>query len=284
MTVALDPNWFYSTLAQCAAGIVSLIGALLIARLQQQLAIIRELEERFKLAERDLPSQILAVHKQASAYSSYVTSVLPSVEAALGTYITVADRTIATTSEAQVKLQVTQMVVESFKTRRHTANTIAANMNELSRVTCADDLRPHRERLFALHAEIQNYARDADFLEALLGTLDDLLETGAQLRGRGSVKFTAALTAVLVLLCGIGIVAPLSWLSAYSERNKFSFLTAFATALLLIPAVLVTQLADIWRRSKAKLEWPREPSAIMGPHQSQVPPTRSWERSAAAHK
>ena len=33
-----DPNWFYSSIAQCAAAIIGLLGAILATRLQQQLS------------------------------------------------------------------------------------------------------------------------------------------------------------------------------------------------------------------------------------------------------
>src|SRR5688572_21783010 len=39
--MALDPNWFYSSLSQCCAAVVGLLGAVLASRLQQQLAAAR---------------------------------------------------------------------------------------------------------------------------------------------------------------------------------------------------------------------------------------------------
>ena len=67
-----DPNWFYSSLAQCAAALVGLLGAVVVTRMQQQVLDAREsandLRNRLNLFRHDLQTLDPKVGALASTF------------------------------------------------------------------------------------------------------------------------------------------------------------------------------------------------------------------------
>lgn len=64
----LDPNWFYSSIAQCAAAIIGLLGAILATRLQTQIAeaesVFRKLNSTFLQLENAIKHAIIELERE----------------------------------------------------------------------------------------------------------------------------------------------------------------------------------------------------------------------------
>ena len=63
-----DPNWFYSSLAQSGAAIIGVVGAVAVARLQQQLAAIRSARYDLDTATDQLSAEL---HRVADIFKNY---------------------------------------------------------------------------------------------------------------------------------------------------------------------------------------------------------------------
>jgi hypothetical protein len=69
-----DPNWFYSSLAQSAAAIIGVIAAVVIARLQQQMAALRTLRRDLDGATEALTLELIRVGDLVAAYVDWATA------------------------------------------------------------------------------------------------------------------------------------------------------------------------------------------------------------------
>jgi len=70
--MSYDPNWFYSTLAQCTAAVVGLLGAVIATRLQEQYANSRMSSEKVVGHLRRFRQTVLFRSEEISKYSEFV--------------------------------------------------------------------------------------------------------------------------------------------------------------------------------------------------------------------
>jgi hypothetical protein len=83
MTPTFDPNWFYSSLAQCAASVVGLLGAVLVSRLLDHLNIIRT-NRRALLADfAGIRNRIEKSRRYIEGYSAFLECSIPRMRSAL---------------------------------------------------------------------------------------------------------------------------------------------------------------------------------------------------------
>jgi hypothetical protein len=64
----LDPNWFYSSIAQSAAAIVGLLGAIFATHLQDQITTAREQRLATTQSLKDLHDRLIGVRKPLAEY------------------------------------------------------------------------------------------------------------------------------------------------------------------------------------------------------------------------
>jgi hypothetical protein len=81
--MSYDPNWFYSSLAQCAAAVVGLLGAVLTTRIQQQLTGAHLTYEEVAGQVRELRATIRSREKEVQNFLTFVDRRIPEIQSAL---------------------------------------------------------------------------------------------------------------------------------------------------------------------------------------------------------
>lgn len=79
----MDPNWFYSSLAQSAAAIIGLLGAVLVSRLLQQLSVVRESKSILIQDYLKLRSSLHGTSRHLQDYVAFLIREIPEINKAL---------------------------------------------------------------------------------------------------------------------------------------------------------------------------------------------------------
>ena len=78
-----DPAWFLSSLAQASAGLIGLLGAVLILRLQQQSVAIQESRNHVLVAFAGLRSTLVSIERGLSDFLEWVPGDIAAIRSAL---------------------------------------------------------------------------------------------------------------------------------------------------------------------------------------------------------
>jgi hypothetical protein len=78
-----EPAWFYSSLAQATAGLIGLLGGVLILRLQQQSVAIQESRDRILTELSQLRTSATSMLQTATGFIEWVKDDIRAIEDAL---------------------------------------------------------------------------------------------------------------------------------------------------------------------------------------------------------
>jgi hypothetical protein len=247
----LDPNWFYSSLAQCAAAIVGLLGAILATRLQEQRTNVNSTHNEVSLKLRRLRDELQHRLHDVTTHVVFLMERLSQMEEALE----------RGTSELNVsqeidfwggKHAISSMLISSDSVnefRKRLVNTEAtvkllekaANLNafeELRHVTAAIEAI---ETLSSVHSDgpVRNWRN----------SIKEVVADNARHLEKAAIAIPTAITAILFWLSIVGVVAPLVYLSAYGHSSKYLLLVGFSLGVLAIPIYIGFEL---WRINQLK--------------------------------
>jgi hypothetical protein len=247
-----DPNWFYSSLAQSAAAVVGLLGAVLATRLQQQL---HEVGASFQRVAKLLAQLRETLRSRADAIQNYIRFAdvrIGEIEAAL--------------NRGETRLQVTQEVsfwggsrsgspwtvdlskeaLQEYRDLRASASPRIALLQKYRSLATVQDALAADGDLAALHAQLPaTVAQGA--IPDLRASIDQIVITNGEHRRIASIAVPATFVTILGWLCVFGLVGPLGFLSAYGGASKPVFLLAFAVGVIAIPVYIGFELIRIFR-------------------------------------
>jgi len=254
----LDPNWFYSSLAQCAAAIVGLLGGVLVTRLQGQAAAVKERRREFELwwsrvegAGREMAAHIqrlladveqsIAICRAARASGERRTvGVLKTISPPGASIVA---ENIATSDEVLTRVE-----------RQGTHLRAAAELyGALLDATQA-------EQLASLQADFEAFPAKADpdgpaLCRDMPARIQELRREAALLAIASSTHAARAVLGVLVVLCVVSILVPLGLLSAYPGAGKGFLLLGFGVSLTTLLGYIWYQIVEIRDLGSTGLHW-----------------------------
>lgn len=251
LQVPADPNWFYSSIAQSGAAVVGLLGGVLATRLQTQFAEARaaraalaaavstyrdEVEEMEAPVARYCRSARDYVYPLALAEDRKETHAeLPPRRHLRGNGISSAERVAVDSQTAEELAERSRGAVqlrESFDAALTTASRI-----ELERLgTRLEELRATSK-----DAEVRGVAQTAR------QAVEQLLLPVRHLEAATSIKTALVVLVVLTLLCGSGVLWPLSFLAAWAGWSKPTMLILFGVGLVALLGYIFFQIVTIKR-------------------------------------
>ena len=216
-SMALDPNWFYSSLAQSAASIIGIFSALLITRLQKQRTEVEDAGARLsqELRARDTALAAFQMRVDKARRESPVSVAGPASESK---------------TMALVAFYGWAARAKECRTRRE-----------------CDEL------LNDLAISVRSGSTEA---LGLFSELLPIINRTRWAFGAAELKADTAMPVVMVLLMAglsiVGVILPLGYLSALEGRSKAMLLTGFSTGLLVMLVYLGFQIRDIRMAADAK--------------------------------
>jgi hypothetical protein len=244
-----DPNWFYSSLAQSAAGIVGLLGAILTTRLQQQIERATEQRIATLTATKVFDSQLREMTARLSRYSEHAPKQIEELKSWLQSGVAEQhlpawyspfdwnqNTTVFPTTEllevetTQVRLvtALREAISQTFKSNSaaaigafaKTVEQVLETDKETKALALANGLRDIRQSATQAYQHHQRLVVGADPTASVV------------------------LLICLIVLTGAGLVVPLSFLSAYTGYHRWLLLGLFGIALAGLLIYIGTQ---IWR-------------------------------------
>jgi hypothetical protein len=242
----LDPNWFYSTLAQSAAAIVGLLGGIFAARLQDQITAARE--QRLKATPHltNLHTVLVQLRGPMSEYLEHADQQLTLLRKAIaaGTKQLTAPiwyAHVEKSEPASVEASAGMVRVEEERTRD--------TQQILPLITAA--LASNSVRgIFELERGSQAIAGNlshhtSGYAEQILVLARQASRELRVLALRSRTKPHWVLWACLAVLSLFGIIAPLMFLSSHNARAKAALITGFAAALVVLLGYLASQVREL---------------------------------------
>ena len=242
----LDPNWFYSSLAQAAAAVVGIIGSVLVVRLQAQRESVMQARQQLFGEFNRIRSGWLGYLNQVKEIPTYLSQLLPRAEQALtagNTSIQVNQEVSFTGSRGGTPgwhLQVSPAFLAAKRAELHFAQLLTEQISAFTNITKLENLASRSKtflkgwpdeppdskiRSDSVRQDIRTFVKQIDRYEALLGTA-------------GSI----AIVWILVWLSVFGVLAPLMFLSAYGLSDKVLLTALFTIGLLALPLLLRLQV------------------------------------------
>ncbi len=245
----LDPNWLYSSLAQCAAALVGLIGAVLATRLQTQIALVRDATEKLSLRLRELRDSPRDVIARLGEFERFASQRIPALEEA----IRAGQNRIEVNRELDIWgnsrggsgmwVPATSEAIDQLKAQVAILPAMNGALDQCSRLRTPQEARALRGPLEAVLSRIpsERAYMIRDYLDrlTLVERAHDLSDTAA------SVRVPAVMTAILGWLTVLGLVFPLAYLSSYSSSHKILLLTAFSIGISAVPVYIAIELVRI---------------------------------------
>ncbi len=239
--MSVDPNWFYSSLAQCTAAIVGLLGALLVSRLQQQLSdfrhdlhdvlvnrdTIRNMVDiriqrvrfhrsRLKTSVADMKRKVAHGIDDAQAMLPSYPPQPPGYDNDVRAYI---DAYTIKECERRIKEYVkAERILRRFRDDIHGTHNIDISMG----LDFPDDVRDDMHEIVTLYDSID-------------------WSGGPQFRNP-SLLLPTIVAFVIIWLSIFGLILPLIFLSASYPSFKLALILAFSLGITVIPMFIFYQI------------------------------------------
>jgi hypothetical protein len=245
-----DPNWFYSSLAQCGAAVVGLLGGVLVTRLQRQIAEASEARRPFVHWRQQLRQAVGQAHLGAGEFERELEDLIARGEESLrrgGEPITVGIRQEFSTHQSggvvHNNQRVTWELIETQKARHRITRDTHELLGRIASAERVDTLAPLSDRLqeFAARAGSDAGAIISDYPARIQATA----EAARKLRTTALPTASVVVLGILCVLCVFGIVIPLGYLSASDAETKFWVLFAFSAALLALLGYIAYQIMEL---------------------------------------
>ncbi len=251
---APDPNWFYSALAQSAAAIVGLIGALLLTKITDTSNTIRNFKAELINQKDELRKKSYPLIKKIDELESKLKEILDQIGNEThgtegytlpGNYgsITV-EKGETDTGKIKKGLKLTCDCLEKWK------NSIK-NFDE------------HADELYEIISSLEKIKECANFISDEFGKNleeqllkenelniwnDDFLSFKNKLEDYNKITIPKSYYLILIILAFIvivGVIIPLSYLSAYSECDKIILISLFSFGILGLLSYFIYQVYEI---------------------------------------
>jgi len=245
-TANMDPNWFYSSLAQCAATLVGLLGAVVVTRMQQQLADVRasalDLHNRLNLFRHELHSLAHAVEQFSPAADAVIAEMRSALASGRSRIDLQYEPQLWGGGTGPSTVAVTRENLDRWETQRAAVGRILDALR--GEFVQSGDLRPVCARLERLCREMPAWVVAP--VEGRRHTASFNMDQLSLHESRASVRGPVVVTALLLWLCLIGLIWPLAFLSAYSATSKVALLAGFGAGVLAVPLYIATQIVEIY--------------------------------------
>lgn len=243
-----DPNWFYSSLAQSAAGVVGLLGAILSNQLQSRIERAAEQQvEATTPALRRLDDYVRPLAENLALYVENSPSQLELLRTAIRTSAPLTASNWYTPFDSVGKPmhdEAHQHHLDVETGRTDLSRAVLPHLQELLKATdpasllCyAPSVEPHM---------LASVLPVRDGLPELLGRVPAIGREAADhlriLRLRTVVVQPSVLWLCLLAMAAAGVIVPLSFLSAYSSNHRFWLLSAFGGALGVLLSFIAYQI------------------------------------------
>lgn len=249
-----DPNWFYSSLAQCAAAIVGIMGSVLVFRLQSQLAIAKQnasYVDRFVELRSRIEGHIghlSAVADRSKANAQLVRQALT----ARASSILLKDHYSFGGHTPSLQVQVTEETLKELEQLEPPATAIVAALRPVAKLTEIGSLKEHYDRISALSKTLSGEpARRV--LIPLSKQMHMLVEPIQRHKEQTSVGMALVITIILAAMCIVSIILPLTYLSAHQDSDKNMLVGLFAACILSLPLALFFQIVELHRSARLTL-------------------------------
>lgn len=243
-----DPNWFYSSLAQCAAAVVGLVGALLLSRLQalhEGVALARtRCAQSFRGCLRFAEEQ--RIH--ALNYAAHGPQELERLqeEVRLGRDSHHVERLYSLSGVAHSGIMHLRATPENIAREQRQIDSLPILQEyyrEVLSVTTVTHARHLLQKAELLLEDLHDEPREA--LEPLGAMIFALLEDVDALTARAPLRFPVLVLSALVWLALFGVLVPLGFLTAREGLSKLGLLLAFGIGLAALLAFLGMQIRGI---------------------------------------
>lgn len=249
-----DPNWFYSSVAQCVAAVVGLLGAVLATRLQQQIGeVCATFDEVAKLLHilRDLLLRLAAV----TQFREFAHRRIAEIQAALerGEAQLQVNQEIrfwgGTSSGSPWTIEVDDRLLANYEHLRRIAEPTISELQLHRSLATVQDARLVDAAIVKLQGALPSEGADG-VITKLQKSIRAIEAANDVHLGRASVLIPAIFAAILGWLCTFGLIVPLAFLSAYASASKTSLLVASSLDVMAIPAYVGFELFRIARMKK----------------------------------
>lgn len=257
--MSLDPNWFYSSLCQCAAALVGLIGAILTARIQSQITSSTETRNAVQKSLTNLRTSIAGTLGQLNSYDAWVRERIHEVDSALKKKATVIhikeDRTFwggSSSSGSTYPKQISQELLKEYKDNQSHLSIIKEKIEPHSKLFSYEHAVKLDEGIKSLKTLLpENVYNQIANTTIPLPLLEEHLKDHLKV---SSIRLPLIMTVILFWLSIFGLIVPLCYLSAHDGFSKHWLLVSFSIGILAIPIYLVIELLRIYRLREAKIK------------------------------
>jgi hypothetical protein len=258
------PNWFYSSLAQSAAAIIGVIAAVVIARLQQQMATLRTLRRDLDGATDALTLELIRVGDLLAAYTDWATSAGEKIKARLDSPGGVAipgERSLTTQLSAEhiTSRSEAEQILERMNRSLSVVAELRPRLETFSKTQTSSEIVTANAFVKLYAAQLADAPTDRHVLDATILRANDVARATSGLESERSVKVATFTTIVLLWLAATSVVFPLSRLSGGDAHIKCWTLMLFSIGIAALPLLMIYEIIQLSRVGRYKVRIPPAP-------------------------
>lgn len=255
--MSYDPNWFYSSLAQCAAAVVGLMGAILATRVQHELAMVQSTYEEVVRLARRFRAELQIYIDELQKFFNFRGHLITEIEGALDrgeTRIKVNGDVYINGggSSGERTIEVNQGILEEYKKLHVSVGCAIAILRDYPNLDSIAHVRAMEPSLTRLETILSpDYPRN--LIEGWCNSSRSIEKAYTTHLSAISIRIPSILTVILGWLCIFGLIVPLWYLSAHGINSKAILLGAFALGVVSIPTYIGIELIRIYRMRRVVL-------------------------------
>jgi hypothetical protein len=248
MASTLDPNWFYSSLAQCVAAIVGLLGAVLASKLSEQYKIVKESAHSLEIRNNNFDKTLSAQRSHIQRLWDHLAKKASRLKDAIKNNLSVIeldDNITFSSVSGHIGLHANDEVLNECNAMFTLAGTIKDHLHLVSDTRTKRSLAKVDAMIMGLrdikdvHAnniatQFENHYRE---ITAHVDKHNEL----------ASIRLPGFFSGVLIWLCAFGLVLPLAYLSAHQGVSKQFLLIIVSVGISAIPIFIVNEIVRIYR-------------------------------------
>lgn len=247
LQMVTDPSWFYSSLAQSAAAVIGLMGALFLSRLLQRMGEVAESRSRLLEEFKSVRQGMRNIKVQfVQPYAEWIDASLPGAEEAVraGRPLTMG-RMRSFNSDVSGQWPVDAAMVDGWRTDREDCDQLVALLDGAAAVTDIHGLDPLIRALRAFVGE-HDGRRSAQVAQDWLRPLERLARLSDIHHTQVLPRSAWTMLAILAFLGAVGVIAPLGFLivGSVSTPQKL-LLSGFAVGLFGLLVYLGLTMRDL---------------------------------------
>jgi hypothetical protein len=250
--MSLDPNWFYSSLAQSAAAIIGVVAAVALGRLQQQVSTLRALQGDADAAALDLWQELNKTEETLATFIAYAESTKTRLREDVGGsgVALPAERTLTFAvlqPERITSREEANKYANAIDSRLRLALDIKSRVTALIGAKTAKDIVAANAFLKFYGAQLFDEPADRHLLDRIILHANAVATYATRMESERSPTIAVLTVVILVWLAVFGVVCPLSYLSAYDIVEKHRALVFFAIGIASLPLLMIYEIAQLRR-------------------------------------